>query len=127
KAVDEARRYGHVNIVAKTEISHSQVHVPPMEHWSLNPDASYVHYTPNETIEGVEFHWVPDTGNVPLVADMTSSILSKPIDVSQYGVIYAGAQKNIGQAGITVAIVRDDLIQEPLPGTPTLYSYKVTA
>jgi len=127
KAIDEAKRYGDVNIVARTEISHSLVHVPLQQNWSLNPDAAYVHYTPNETIEGVEFHWVPQTGNVPLVADMTSLILSKPIDVSQYGVIYAGAQKNIGQAGITIAIVRDDLLQDPLPGTPTLYSYKITA
>lgn len=127
KAIDEAKRYGHINIAAKTEISHSLVHVPSRENWLLNPDAAYVHYTVNETIEGVEFHDIPDVGNVPLVADMTSSILSKPIDVSRFGVIYAGAQKNMGQAGITVAIVRDDLIQEPLPGTPTLYSYKVTA
>ena len=127
KAIDEAKRYGHVNIVAKTEVSHSLVHVPSSHNWSLNPDASYVHYTVNETIEGLEFHEIPDTGNVPLVADMTSSILSKPFDVSRYGIIYAGAQKNIGQAGITVAIVRDDLIQDPLPGTPTLYSYKITA
>jgi phosphoserine aminotransferase len=127
KAIDEAKRYGDVNIVAQTEVTHSLVHVPSPENWRLNPDASYVHYTSNETIEGVEFHYIPETGNVPLVADMTSSILSRPIDVSRFGVIYAGAQKNMGQAGITVAIVRDDLIQDPLPGTPTLYSYKVTA
>lgn len=127
KAIDEARRYGHVNVIAKTEVSHSLAHVPPVKNWSLNPDASYVHYTVNETIEGLEFHDIPNTGSVPLVADMTSSILSKPLDVSRYGIIYAGAQKNIGQAGITVAIVRDDLIQDPLPGTPTLYSYKITA
>lgn len=127
KAIDEAKRYGQINIAAKTEISHSLVHVPSPENWSLNPDASYVHYTVNETIEGIEFYDIPDVGNIPLVADMTSSILSKPIDVSRFGVIYAGAQKNMGQAGITVAIVRDDLIQEALPGTPTLYSYKVTA
>lgn len=127
KAIDEAKRYGQVNIVAKTEISHSLAHVPLQQNWCLNPDAAYVHYTSNETIEGLEFHAIPQTGNVPLVVDMTSSILSKPIDVSRFGIIYAGAQKNIGQAGITIAIVRDDLIQEPLPGTPTLYSYKVAA
>lgn len=127
KAIDEAKRYGHVNIAAKTGVSHSLAHVPLPDSWSLNPEASYVHYTENETIEGVEFHEIPDTGKVPLVADMTSSILSKPIDVSRFGVIYAGAQKNIGQAGITVAIVRDDLIQEAMPGTPTLYSYKIAA
>lgn len=127
KAIDEAKRYGEINIAAQTRVSHSLVHIPEQSEWSLNPDASYVHYTPNETIEGVEFHWVPETGNVPLVADMTSLILSKPVDVSRYGVIYAGAQKNIGQAGITVAIVRDDLLHEPLPGTPSLYSYQLTA
>ncbi len=127
KAIDEAKRYGQINIAATTQISHSLVHIPKQQDWSLNPDASYVHYTPNETIEGVEFHWVPQVGDVPLVADMTSFILSKPIDVNQYGLIYAGAQKNIGQAGLTVAIVREDLLQEPLPGTPTLYSYKLTA
>ncbi len=127
KAIDEAKQYGHVNIAAHAEISHSQLHVPPEKHWSLNPEAAYVHYTPNETIEGLEFHWVPHTGNVPLVADMTSYILSKPMDVNQFGVIYAGAQKNIGQAGITIVIIRDDLIRDAMPGTPTLYSYKVLA
>ncbi len=127
KAIDEARRYGHVNVAAEVEVLHSLIHVPPQEKWLLNKDAAYVHYTPNETIEGIEFHWTPKTGNVPLVADMTSVILSKPIDVSQYGVIYAGAQKNIGQSGITVAIIREDLLREPLAGTPTLYSYKINA
>ncbi|HSW68890.1 MAG TPA: 3-phosphoserine/phosphohydroxythreonine transaminase [Gammaproteobacteria bacterium] len=127
KAIDEAKRYGHVNVVARTEVSHAMAHVPSEKHWSLNPEASYVHYTPNETIEGLEFHWVPKTGNVPLVADMTSLILSKPMDVNQFGVIYAGSQKNMGQAGLTVVIIRDDLIQEPMPRTPTLCSYKVTA
>lgn len=127
KAIDEAKRYGEVNVAARSYVAHSLVHVPEQPAWSLNPNASYVHYTPNETIEGVELHFVPQTGNIPLVADMTSLILSKPIDVSRYGVIYAGAQKNIGQAGISVAIVRDDLLQEPLPGTPTLYSYKLAA
>lgn len=127
KAIDEAKRYGQVNVVARAEIFHSQIHVPLDKNWHLNPDASYVHYTSNETIEGLEFHAIPQTGNIPLVVDMTSSILSRPIDVSRYGVIYAGAQKNIGQAGITIAIVRDDLIQDPMPGTPTLYSYKIAA
>lgn len=127
KAIDEAKRYGKVNVVAETEVTQSLVHIPPQDKWSLNEDAAYVHYTPNETIEGIEFHWVPKTGKVPLVADMTSVILSKPIDVTKYGVIYAGAQKNIGQAGITVVIIRDDLLREPLPGIPTLYSYKIQA
>jgi phosphoserine aminotransferase len=124
KAIDEARLYGEVNVAAQTEVVHSRVQIPAEEKWSLNPNASYLHYTPNETIEGVEFHYVPKTGQVPLVADMTSLILSRPIDVNQYGVIYAGAQKNIGQAGITIVIIRDDLIQDALPGTPTLFNYK---
>lgn len=127
KAIDEAKRYGQINIAAKTDISHSLVHVPEPHQWSLNPDAAYVHYTSNETIEGVEFHEIPNTGKIPLVSDMTSSILSKPLDVSRFGIIYAGAQKNIGQAGITVVIVRNDLIQDPIPQTPTLYSYKIAA
>ncbi len=127
KAIDEASRYGHVNIVAKTEVKDSLLHIPASTTWHLNSDAAYVHYTLNETIEGIEFQSIPETGAVPLVADMTSAILSRPIDVSRFGVIYAGAQKNLGQAGLTIVIVRDDLIQEALPGTPTLYKYKVAA
>lgn len=127
KAIDEARRYGDVNIAAKTEISHDLIRIQSPDKWSLDSDAAYVHYTANETIEGIEFHSIPDTGNVPLVSDMTSCILSRPIDVSRFGVIYAGAQKNLGQAGITVVIVRDDLIQGPMPLTPTLFSWKTAA
>ena len=82
-----------------------------------------MHYTPNETIGGVEFHWVPDTGAVPLVADFSSTILSRPIDVSRFGIIYAGAQKNIGPAGLTLVIVRDDLIGNVMPITPSVYDY----
>lgn len=127
KAIDEAKRYGEVNVAAKLYIDKNVVRIPHQDHWSLDPEAAYVHYTPNETIEGVEFHWVPKTGNIPLVADMSSNILSRPINVSQFGIIYAGAQKNIGQAGITIVIIRDDLLQEALPGTPTLYQYKIHA
>ncbi len=125
KAYDEAKRYGDINIAAQTEKQNDLVTVTPQAEWKLNPNASYVHFTPNETIEGVEFHWVPETGNVPLVADMTSTILSRPINVNDYGIIYAGAQKNIGQAGITIVIIRDDLVREPFPFTPILYNYKV--
>jgi phosphoserine aminotransferase len=127
KAIAEAKRYGEVNIAAKTRELDHLAYVPKEDTWSLTKDAAYVHYTPNETIDGLEFHWVPKTGNVPLVADMTSSLLSRPINVEDFGVIYAGAQKNIGQAGITVVIIREDLIKEPLPFTPTLYSYKAMA
>lgn len=124
KAINEAKNYGTVNLAA--QISHDGKSViPDQEHWSLNPEAAYVHYTPNETIEGIEFQWVPKTGNVPLIADMSSMILSKPVNVSDYGLIYACAQKNLGQAGITIVIIHDDLIQDPLPGTPPLYTYKL--
>jgi phosphoserine aminotransferase len=126
KAIAEAGRYCEVNIAASAEDSHFSS-IPVFETWQLNRDAAYVHYTPNETIGGVEFHWVPETGDVPLVADMSSTILSRPIDVSRYGVIYAGAQKNIGPAGLTVVIVRDDLIGDTLAGTPSMYDYKLHA
>lgn len=125
KAIAEASRYGTVNVAAHTMHHDHLAYIPEQEEWKLSSDAAYVHYTPNETIDGLEFQWVPDTGDVPLVADMSSMILSRPIDVSRYGVIYAGAQKNVGQAGITIVIVRDDLIKDPLPYTPSLYSYKL--
>jgi len=126
KAIAEAGRFCEVNVAASAEDSRFTT-IPAFETWQLNPNAAYVHYTPNETIGGVEFHWVPDTGDVPLVADMSSTILSRPIDVSRYGVIYAGAQKNIGPAGLTVVIVREDLIGDTLAGTPSMYDYKLHA
>ncbi len=126
KAIAEARRFCEVNVAASSEADNF-TSVPPQADWTLSPDAAYVHYTPNETIGGVEFHWVPDTGDVPLVADMSSSILSRPIDVSRFGVIYAGAQKNIGPAGLTVVIVRDDLIGQVRDGAPTMFDYRVHA
>jgi len=123
KAIAEAKLFCKVNISASSESSKFTT-VPPRSEWSLNPDAAYVHYTPNETIGGVEFHSIPDVGNVPLVADMSSTILSRPVDVSKYGVIYAGAQKNIGPAGLTIVIVREDLIGQAISGTPTMLSYE---
>ncbi|HEC97925.1 MAG TPA: 3-phosphoserine/phosphohydroxythreonine transaminase [Nitrospirae bacterium] len=126
KAIAEARRFCNVNIAATAEASNFTT-IPPRQQWSLNPDAAYVHYTPNETIGGVEFHGIPDVGNVPLVADMSSAILSRPVDVSRFGVIYAGAQKNIGPAGLTIVIVRDDLIGETISGTPTMFNYETHA
>jgi phosphoserine aminotransferase len=125
KAIDEAKRYGNINIAGKLHTENDLIQIPPQAQWSLDSNAAYVHYTPNETIEGVEFHWVPKTGNVPLIADMSSNILSRPMDVNQFGIIYAGAQKNAGQAGITIVIIRDDLVREALPSTPTLYQYKI--
>lgn len=127
KAVAEANRYCDVNVAARTQQKDGISYLPQQADWQLNTDAAYVHYTPNETIDGIEFHWVPQTGEIPLVADMTSMCLSRPIDVNQFGVIYAGAQKNLGQAGITVVIIREDLINDPMPKTPTLYSYQVHA
>jgi len=126
KAIGEAGRFCEVNVAASAEDSKFTT-IPALESWQLNSDAAYVHYTPNETIGGVEFHWVPDTGDVPLVADMSSTILSRPLDVSRYGVIYAGAQKNIGPAGLTVVIVRDDLTGDTVAGTPSMYDYKLHA
>ncbi|MDH5562073.1 MAG: 3-phosphoserine/phosphohydroxythreonine transaminase [Nitrospirota bacterium] len=122
KAISEAKKYCTVNLAASSE-SGKFTSIPSFESWSLKKDAAYVHYTPNETIGGVEFHWVPDTGDVPLVADFSSTILSRPIDVSRFALIYAGAQKNIGPAGLTLVIVRDDLIGDVLPVTPSVYDY----
>jgi len=109
KAIAEARKFCKVNLAASSE-DRNFSYIPQRESWSLDPSAAYVHITSNETIGGVEFHWVPDVGAVPLVADMSSHMLSRPVDVSSYGLIYAGAQKNIGPAGLTIVIIRNDLI-----------------
>jgi phosphoserine aminotransferase len=101
--------------------------IPPEKSWRRSNDAAYLHYTPNETIAGVEFQFIPDVGKTPLVADMSSTILSRPIDVSRFGVIYAGAQKNIGPAGLTVVIVRNDLLSRVRSSTPKLLRYSVYA
>ena len=125
KAIAEAKRYTQVNVVASDEANNFRT-VPDISQWRINPDSAYLHYTPNETIHGVEFDFVPDVG-LPLVADFSSSILSEPIDVSKFGLIYAGAQKNIGPAGIVVVIVREDLIGQVIPGTATMLDYSVAA
>ncbi|VVC76095.1 Phosphoserine aminotransferase [Aquicella siphonis] len=127
KAIAEASRYGVVNVAAQTELRDNLACIPDQSHWNVNPGAAYLHYTPNETIDGLEFQWVPKTGNVPLVADMTSMILSRPVKVSDFGIIYAGAQKNVGQAGLTIVIIRGDLISELKKTVPTLYSYQLHA
>ena len=127
KAINEAGRYGSVRISADTEVEGKFTSVPASDAVSVSPEAAYLHYTPNETIEGVEFPYVPETGDVPLVADMSSTILSRPLDVSRFGLIYAGAQKNIGPAGLTIVILREDLIDTPLEGTPTMFSYATHA
>jgi phosphoserine aminotransferase len=123
KALGDARRYCKVNVVADGADSGYNA-IPPVTGWKRNPDAAYLHYTPNETIGGVEFHFVPDVGATPLVADMSSTLLSRPIDVSRFGLIYAGAQKNMGPSGLTLVIVRDDLIGHARPGTPLVFDYK---
>lgn len=126
KAIKEAQRYCEVNIAATTEADNF-TKVPTQDELKLDPEAAYVHYTPNETIGGLEFDYIPETGDVPLVADMSSNILSRPIDVSRFGMIYAGAQKNIGPAGLTVVIIREDLLGNALDITPSMYNYAVHA
>ena len=125
KAIGEARRYCKVNVAADAGGSYSDV--PAESGWKRTPGAAYLHYTPNETIGGVEFPFVPEAGDVPLVADMSSTILSRPIDVSRFGVIYAGAQKNIGPAGLVVVIVREDLLGRARPDTPTVFDWAAMA
>jgi phosphoserine aminotransferase len=124
-AISEAKRYAKVNVAA--DAGEPYTSIPSVSSWKLSKDAAYVHYTPNETIGGVEYHFVPDVGNVTLVADMSSTILSRPIDVSKFGVIYAGAQKNIGPAGLTLVIVRDDLVGRARPGTPSFLDFSAMA
>lgn len=126
KAFEEAARLGEVHTVASSKASNFST-IPTTENWTLNKHAAYFHYTPNETIGGVEFHWVPEVGGVPLVADMSSTILSRPIDVSKFGVIYAGAQKNIGPAGLAIVIVRDDLLGKSRSDIPKLLDWKTAA
>ncbi len=126
KAIKEARKFGGVNVAATSEATNFST-VPPQKDWKTGPDAAYLHYTPNETIGGVEFSFVPQTGNVPLVADMSSTILSRPVDVTKFGLIYAGSQKNIGPAGLTIVIVREDLIGGAAASTPSMFDYKIHA
>ena len=123
KAVNEAKQYCQVSLAATSEPDGFTT-IPAQNSWNLDPESAYLHYTTNETIGGVEFQEVPEAGSVPLVADMSSNILSRCIDVSQFGIIYAGAQKNMGPAGITLVIIREDLIGNVLPGTPSMFDYR---
>jgi phosphoserine aminotransferase len=123
KAIAEAKKYCQVNLPVNSE-SNNFTNVSEQKHWTLNPNAAYVHYTPNETINGLEFHTIPDVGDKTLVADMSSTILSRPLDVSKYGLIYAGAQKNIGPAGLTIVIIREDLADGAMPNMPSMLTYK---
>jgi phosphoserine aminotransferase len=126
KSIKEAKKYCQVNVAASSEDA-SFTYVPPQASWKLTPDAAYVHVCTNETIGGIEYHWTPDTGAVPLVADASSHILSRPLDVTRFGVIYAGAQKNAGPAGVTLVIVRRDLLDRALPITPSAFHWKEQA
>ena len=129
KAIEEANRYCAVNVAASSEEANF-TYAPTQDKWHLDPEAAYIHYTSNETIGGVEFNWIPETdpnSSIPLVADMSSNILSRPLDVTHFGLIYAGAQKNLGPAGLTLVIIREDLLGMPIAGTPTLYDYQIHA
>ncbi|WP_299178211.1 3-phosphoserine/phosphohydroxythreonine transaminase [uncultured Neptuniibacter sp.] len=126
KAIKEAGRFCDVKVVASSKGNGYRA-IPQQNELTLNPDAAYLHYTPNETIGGLEYDYIPESGDVPLVADLSSSILSRPLDVNKFGLIYAGAQKNIGPAGLTVVVVREELLGDVVPGMPTMFDYKVHA
>ncbi|KJK02155.1 3-phosphoserine/phosphohydroxythreonine transaminase [Pseudomonas sp. LABIM340] len=126
KAIEEARRYGNVNVAASAS-KYDYFAIPGQNEWNLSKDAAYLHYASNETIGGLEFDWIPEVGDVPLVVDMSSDILSRPTDVSKFGLIYAGAQKNIGPSGLVVVIVREDLLGRARSICPTMLNYKVAA
>jgi phosphoserine aminotransferase len=126
RSLKEAQKYGRVNVAASGAAG-GYTSIPPRDTWRLDPEAGYVHICSNETIGGVQYHFVPDTGAVPLVADVSSEILSRPMDVSKFGLLYGGAQKNIGPAGLTIVIVREDLLGGALPCTPSAFDYAVVA
>jgi len=126
KSIKEAKKYCTVKIVASSEDTNF-TSVPALGTWQLDRNAAYVHVCTNETIGGVEYQWTPETGDVPLVADMSSHLLSRVIDVSKYGVIYGGAQKNVGPAGLTLVIVRKELLDRALPITPSAFHWQEQA
>lgn len=122
KAVSDAQNFCEVVLTASSEAEH-YTSIPDVASWVIDADAAYLHYTSNETIHGVEFQTIPDSQGLDLVSDMSSNILSRPIDVSQFGLIYAGSQKNMGPSGVTVVIVRDDLIGHAPKSTPSVFNY----
>lgn len=124
KAISEASKFGTANVVASSEDTVFN-YIPDLDKSKFSKDADYFHITMNNTIYGTKFNQLPDTGNIPLVADMSSMIMSEVVDVAKFGLIYAGAQKNIGPAGLTVVIIREDLIKEPIEGTPTMLTYSI--
>ncbi|WP_159819927.1 3-phosphoserine/phosphohydroxythreonine transaminase [Colwellia sp. 20A7] len=127
-AAIEAKNFGEINVInIREEHSDGEISLVPSEQWPLNSDAAYVHYCPNETVDGIEINDVPNTNGIPLVADMSSTILSHEIDVSKFGVIYAGAQKNIGPSGLTIVIIREDLLGNAQKATPCIMNYETSA
>ncbi len=128
KALKEAKKYCAVHVAASSEDANF-TYAPIQDKWNIDPEGAYLHYTPNETIGGVEFNWIPDLSGtgMPLVADISSAFMSRPLDVSRFGLIYAGTQKNVGPAGLCIVIVREDLIGTTVPGTPTMFDYKIHA
>ncbi|MDC0602095.1 3-phosphoserine/phosphohydroxythreonine transaminase [Aliiglaciecola sp.] len=126
-AVKEANNYQQANVVAQTVVENNIITLPDRSTWSFNPDAAYFHFCPNETVDGFEMDWVPDTQGVPVVADMSSTILSRKIDINQYGLIYGGAQKNIGPSGLSVVIVHESLIDKARDDTPSILRYDLIA
>lgn len=125
KAAKEAAKYGKVNLVLPKTDKYEEI--PPVSSWKLSPEASYIYYCDNETVHGIEFPHIPDTKGVPLVADMSSNMMSRKFDISKFGVVFAGAQKNIGPAGVTLVIVRDDLLGSPLPICPIILDFTINA
>jgi len=126
-AAEEASHYGNINVFNAIEHTDGVQRIKPSSEWPISPDAAYVHYCPNETVDGIEIFEVPNTGNIPLVADMSSTILSREFDVSKFGLIYAGAQKNIGPSGLTLVIVREDLLGKAHLDTPSILNYEIQA
>lgn len=125
KALDEASRYAKIDVLASAEQRDGIFYLPEVNHLAVNGEHAYFYYTENETIAGMQFHQIPEVANVPIVSDMTSSILSKPLDINRFGLIYASAQKNLGHAGVTIVIVRDDCLKPALDFTPTMFQYQV--
>jgi phosphoserine aminotransferase len=122
RSINEAKKYADVHIAASAE-DDNFAYVPVQAEWKLSDNPAYVHVCDNETISGVEYHFTPDIGDVPLVSDMSSNILSREFDISKYALIYAGAQKNIGPSGVTIVIVRDDMLGHPSPSCPSVWDY----
>ena len=126
KALKEAKKVGAVKVAGSTQ-AENYARIPRQSELTLDPGAAYVHYTTNNTIYGTEWHWLPEVGDVPLVADASSDIFSRPLETSKFGLIYAGAQKNLAPAGLTLVIVRDDLVKRTPPSLPTMLQYSVQA